>query len=354
MPNLIGVRREYVAPFLLAAVAVGAALAPVPPWLVERWYSLAFYPRVQNVLTSVSNLVPIFLVDVASAALLIVAIVFVRRRVRRDGWKSAARASVVALVVLVSVVYLVFLVTWGLNYRRIPLEQKLAYDASRVTREEAVQLGRMVIQQINDGHAPAHAGSPGPALEEAFADALQALGHRDSPVTGVPKRSLLSFYFRHAGVDGMTDPIFLDIAINPDVLPMERPEVVAHEWAHLAGYADEAEANFIAWLTCVRGDAMARYSGWLSLYMHLSAGLPVGDRRALAASLGDGPQADLRAIAARHARGSPLVQRAQREVYDAYLRANRVEEGIARYSAVARLVLGTTFEPGWTPRRRDS
>jgi hypothetical protein len=255
-----------------------------------------------------------------------------------------------ALVIAAAIVYLVFLAMWGLNYRRVPLERKLAYDVSRVTRDTAVQFARFVVQQINEAHAPAHAGARGPALEYAFADALRALGHQRQAVTGTPKRTLLSFYFRRAGVDGMTDPIFLDIAINPDVLPMERPEVLAHEWAHLAGYADEAEANFIAWLTCVRGDAMARYSGWLSLYLHLSAGLSVPDRRSVAAALADGPRADLRAIAARHARGSPLVQRAQREVYDAYLRANRVEDGIARYSAVARLVLGTSFDAGWTPR----
>ena len=53
----------------------------------------------------------------------------------------------------------------------------------------------------------------------------------------------------------MTDPFFLEVIVNPDVLPIERPFVVAHEWAHLAGYADESEANFVAWLTCAHGDA---------------------------------------------------------------------------------------------------
>ena len=38
----------------------------------------------------------------------------------------------------------------------------------------------------------------------------------------------------------------------------ERPFVIAHEWAHLAGYADESEANFVAWLTCRRADPADR------------------------------------------------------------------------------------------------
>ena len=76
--------------------------------------------------------------------------------------------------------------------------------------------------------------------------------------TGVPKRSLLGLYFRWAAIDGMTDPFFLEMIVNPDVLPVERPFVVAHEWAHLAGYAEESEANFVAWLTCAHGDARAQ------------------------------------------------------------------------------------------------
>jgi hypothetical protein len=338
----------------LAAVATLAALIPLPaPW-VERWYSLGFYPRLQAILTPLSNRISISLVDIGVLALLAAGAVRVLRQWRRAGWKSAAWSATLAIVAAASVLYLVFLLTWGLNYRRVPLEQKLAYDPARVTRGAALQFARLAIQQVNDTHGPAHAGTRGASLEHAFADALRTVGHPARTVTGVPKKSLLAIYFRFAGIDGMTNPFFLDIVVNPDVLPMERPEVLAHEWAHLAGYADEAEANFISWLACVRGDPMAQYSGWLSLYRHVSAGLPREDRRALSALLAGGPTADLRAMAERHARGSPMVQKAQRGVYDAYLRANRVDEGIARYNAVARLVLGTTFTPGWTPVRRDS
>jgi hypothetical protein len=346
--------RRTVACAGLVIAAVAAALVPIPAQSVERWYSSALYPRLQTVLTPFSNLIPISLIDLGVAALLLAAMVWVRRRARRDEWKAAAWSTTLALSSTAAILYLVFLLTWGLNYRRVPLEVKLAYDPARVTRDAALELGRLAVQQINQEHGPAHSGTGGVRLEDAFAEALSALGHRARVATGRPKRSLLGIYFRYAGIDGMTDPIFLDIVVNPDVLPMERPEVLAHEWAHLAGYADEAEANFIAWMTCLRGDAMARYSGWLSLYGQVAVALPPDDRRLLAASLAEGPRADLRAIAARHARGSPAVRRAQRGVYDAYLRANRIEEGIARYNAVVRLVLGTEFDPGWKPRRRIS
>jgi hypothetical protein len=65
--------------------------------------------------------------------------------------------------------------------------------------------------------------------------------------------------------------------------------------------------------------------------------------------LGPGPQQDIEAINARMRRSKPVVRRAAREVYDSYLKANRVEEGIDSYEAVVRLVLGTTFDEGWAP-----
>jgi hypothetical protein len=257
--------------------------------------------------------------------------------------------------VFAAVVYLAFLVVWGLNYRRQPLTQKLEFDRGRVTRASAVAAAEQAVTLVNGLYSAAHqVDDPGVSLHEAFADAQRALGQHWVAAPGVPKRSLFGLYFRWAAIDGMTDPFFLEIIVNPDVLSIERPFVVAHEWAHLAGYADESEANFVAWLTCVRGGERARYSGWLALYEHLLAALPRDDRRALGARLAQGPRDDLSAIDARYRRSTPAVRQAAREVYDNYLKANRVAEGIASYDAVVRLVLGTTFENGWAPRVRTT
>ena len=178
------------------------------------------------------------------------------------------------------------------------------------------------------------------------------LGATRLAVPGVPKRSLLERYFRAAAIDGMTDPFFLEIIINPDTLPFERPFVLAHEWAHLAGYANEAEANLVAWLTCTQGDAMARYSGWMAIFEHVAASLPKADRDALTSQLAAGPRHDLqsagcplRAVLARRPnRGARRLR--------PYLRANRVHEGVASYSAVVRLMLGAGLEDGRLPRLR--
>ena len=57
-------------------------------------------------------------------------------------------------------------------------------------------------------------------------------------------------------------------------------------------------------------------------------------------------------IRARYDRSSPAVRQVARGAYDSYLRANRIEEGIANYGVVLQLLLGTRFEEGWKPRLR--
>jgi len=335
---------------ILVVAAAAVALVPLPASAVERWYSRGVYPPLQAFLTSASNLVPVALLDLAAALLIVVALLRLRSIA---GWRPRFRWAAGRLVVWAAAIYILFVGLWGLNYRRQRLEEKVTFDASRVTKTALVALANDAIARVNTGHAAAHALRPDPpSLERAFNEVVLALGAPQPARTGVPKRSILSPYFRRAGIDGMTDPWFLEIILNADLLPVERPFVLAHEWAHLAGYAHESEANFVAWLTCLRGDALARYSGWLATYEHAAGQMPRDDRRALT-PFAPGPREDLRAIAARYERASPVVRRASREVYDSYLKANRVEEGIASYDAVVRLMLGTELAPGGVPRLRS-
>jgi hypothetical protein len=255
---------------------------------------------------------------------------------------------IVRTAVAAATLYLAFLALWGLNYRRVPLERKLAFDIGSVTAGAAEAAASTAVSRVNALHDPAHdIGWPpsdeiDASLSKAFSNAVRDLGGPDRTVPGRPKHTLLNLYFRPAGVDGLTDPFFLETLVARELLPFERPFVVAHEWSHLAGFADEGEANFLGWLTCARADVAGQYSGWLFLYGQLARDLPRDDREAVIARLAAGPRQDLRAIAARLARDvRPRVADAGWRVYDKYLKANHVEAGAASYEQVVRLVLGT-------------
>jgi len=334
-------------------LATLAAVVPVPAAWVERVYSAAIYPFLQPYVTWASNFSPIALLDVGVALLLAATgAAFFRRWGVHGKWQAVVRTAGWAATAS-AVIYLLFLLSWGLNYRRVPLEDKLAFDRGRIDHEAARRLAVLAIEQLNAGHAAAHAQPfRAEALERALADAQAMLGRPRVAVIGRPKRSLAGIYFRYAAVDGMTVPIFLEIILNPDILPVELPSVLAHEWAHLAGYADESEASFVGWIAGVRsGDPVAHYSAWLDAY-RLSTNVLSRDVRASLPPLDEGPRQDLRAIAARYARSSPRVRTAARGVYDSYLKANRIEEGIDNYNLALQLILGTRFERNWKPTLR--
>ena len=344
--------------------ACTAAFMPINSTAIERDYSTSIYPRIQGILTPVSNLVPFALFDVltvAAVVILILAVTFAVVRARAERRLRPLAGLLASIATTAAVVYLVFLAVWGLNYRRLPMEERLALDRAAPSTEQVVTLGLEAIRRMNGLYQEAHrtGWEPDPrydrALLDAYAFVQQKLGAARSAVPGRLKSSIYGAYFRWTTVDGMVDPFALEVLANPDLLPFERTFIAAHEWAHLAGFADESEANFVAWLTCIRAGAAAQYSGWLSLYWQIGSEVGPDERRRLWDAVADGPRRDVQAINDRLQRGQlPFLRKMSWRVYDGYLRANRVEEGIRSYGKVITLILRARFEDGWVPVRLDS
>lgn len=342
---------------VLAGLAAGT---PLPPAAVEAYYSSLIYPRIQRLLTPLSNQVPVALLDL----LLVAVVVWWIWRLARDlarpfTWRRTVMALVARTATAAAALYLAFLIVWGFNYRREPLAWRLRFDTKAVSTERALELARQTVDHLNQLHAAAHTrgwGAPGVVdrgLVDAFRRALDDLGSGPlTAVPGVPKWTLLDWYFRRAAVAGMTDPFFLETLVSSDLLSYERPAVIAHEWSHLAGLADEGEANFAGWLTCLRGTPAHQYSGWLFLYEELERALRRVDADAAARRLLPGPRADLLAVRERLLRHvNPQISAAGWRAYDGYLKANRVDQGAASYADVVRLILGVQFDEGWVPQR---
>ena len=357
-------KRRSVLELVLVVAAAACAWMPTPESLVEEWYSSRIYPVHQRIITSLSNLTPFALFDVLVLGVSLW-LIWTLVRAGRTAWRARRVWPLVSALGHVAAgaaaVYLIFLLLWGLNYRRLPMSERLVVSQDAAEGAAVVTLGLEAIGHMNRLHADAHRTGWGNAewrnepLTAAFARAQRALSDAPLARPGRLKWTMFGLYFRWAGVDGMVDPFALEALTNPDLLPWERPFVAAHEWAHLAGYAHEAEANFVGWLTCVRGDAPAQYSGWLYLYWQIASEVGARERTQLDEALASGPRRDVEAIVERLRRGQfPFLRNASWMVYDQYLRANRVDEGIRSYGEVVNLILRVRFEDGWLPVRRVS
>ena len=318
----------------------------------------------QRLLTPLTNLVPFALFDLLTVVGVTAVLVVVVRAIRqtwREGRPRPMVRTLANVATAASAAYLVFLGLWGFNYRRLPMTERLVMERPAPTTDAVVSLGLDSVHRLNTLYAPAHqlGWATEPRLNQTLLRAYTFVQRRlsDAPaaVPGRLKHTLYGPYFRWTSVDGMVNPFALEVLANPDLLPLERPFVAAHEWAHLAGYADESEANFVGWLTCIRADVASQYSGWMSLYWQVAGELAAADRMRLWDALDAGPRGDVQAIVDRLRRGQlPLLRNASWRVYDQYLRANRVAEGIRSYGQVITLVLRARFEDEWTPVRRTT
>ena len=335
----------------IIAAAAGVALLPPGEAAVERLFARGWYPILQANLTALSNRVPVAIFDLALLLALAAVVAIWTRHLRRAKKKQRLRAAgraLLATLTLGAAVYLWFLAAWGLNYARPPLETQLPFDASRITPPAVRALAEHAISHANRTHAAAHAagfpaiGETPPALVTALQEVEREFGRPRTTVVATPKRSLLSPFFRASGVSGMLVPFFLETLVNPDLTGPERPALLAHEWAHLSGYAPEADASFVGVLAALRSGPAGEYSAWLEIFTEALNQLQPVTQQVVLKMVGPGPRQDLQAIRERIRRGRvEFIDRAAWSTYDQMLKSQGVEEGVASYSRVVQLLLGT-------------
>lgn len=338
--------------FQLITIAAAVAIALVRPGrvTVENVYAQRIYPLVQANLTALSNRVPVALFDVALVLVIVGVIAFwivSIRRAKKQRLRAVGRALVTTLT-LAACVYLWFLAAWGFNYARQPLEARLPYDPARINPAAVRALAEHAVAQANRTHAAAHAAGfpavwdmPQP-LVTAMQELERELGRPRTTVMAHPKYSLLSPFFRATGVSGMCAPFFLETLMNPDLTGPERPYVLAHEWAHLSGYAPEDDASFVGLLAALRAGPAAEYSAWLELAFTTIGQLQPVTQKLVMQNLSEGVRQDQTAIYRRVMDGRiEVVDRAAWATYDQALKSQGVEEGVRSYSRVVELLLGT-------------
>jgi hypothetical protein len=137
----------------------------------------------------------------------------------------------------------------------------------------------------------------------AFADVQRALSNAPEVEPGRLKRSILGPLFPMDGRRRMINPFGLEVMPIPTCCRSSDRFVAAHEWGHLAGYANEAEANFVDGLHVCAPRRWHQYSGWFYLYWQISGEVSAQDRAPINSALADGPRRDVNAVIARLRRG---------------------------------------------------
>lgn len=343
--------RSLIVAGLLIAVAVLLALWHPPAAWVETRYVNGFYLYLDAIVRAFTDRVPFAIGDLLLLLVVVSLIVALVRAARAPSGRGRKLAVVgLRAVAGLALIFLWFKAFWGLNYDRIPVADKVEIRTSAVDRQSVTALANRTARMLVANAAEAHRAAVTDAelhdaMRTSFEAAILRLGDGRGLSVPAVKPTIFDAMLGSTGDSGFMNPWTHEVNLYSGQLFFERPSTFAHEWAHVAGFADESEANYIAVLTCINSPlALARYSGWLLVWFNLPSNVHVTTR------VTHQVVADIEAIKERYARQvKPGVARAQQAAYGSYLKANRVAEGINSYHMFIRWMTGAQYDRDGLP-----
>ena len=349
--------RFFLATLLPLAIASGE-LAFRFPNAVESWYAQSLYPRVVSFFALVNH--QSFSWAEVALALMIIGAVSMLLRFARSKKRHRWKRGLVVLWSLAGALAWAFLLLWGFNYARPPLETRMGLATVDVDPSRVLKLGERTARRTADLYESL-ALVDGPSeltismVElDATIDRLyrelalpgDVIVTRGAPVKTLASSTMLSYL----GISGIFIPFTGEPSVNALQPDVALPLVVAHEKAHQRGITHEGEANFVAFLVCASKSApdYLRYAAHLFATRHLleEAGMywPSEEVREAWAFLGDGPMQDVRAIHEFWQRYEGPASAIASRVNDGYLHAVRVPKGVESYTLVVRLLMALEQE----------
>lgn len=338
----------------LLAVGLKSLSADYPQW-VERYYSLGFYQWIRKVFDySFSNL-PFPSIYLFFAVLLVLAVIELRQlitHIRKKEWRFS-RSLRKSVAFLGGFVFFFFLL-WGLNYNRLEVEEHMGLEVRPLSirelkseleleTKELIAL-RSLIVDASDSLALERQHFPAD-LEVHLREILsKTLLQYKYPGAGLVRGRLLypKGIFLKFSSAGLYFPFVGEGNIDAGLHAMQWPYVMTHEMAHGFGFADEGTCNFWAYLSCTASPHPAvAYAGHLSYWRSLAIQYQRYEPEAYQSfrqTLPPGIIADLNRVNQEMDKYPDFIPQLQPKMYNAYLKAQGIHEGLLNYKRVIMLV----------------
>ncbi len=278
----------------VAAALVLLLMARQLPGFGE-WYARHIFPVFPRTLGRLAAFAPFSFFEVIVLGLALLGFLLVLRgifgllrpspRHRPKGAKAAALAlfsSVLKLSCWISTLFLLFVLTCGINYHRDTFAVQTGLAIRESSAGELRQLYRLLAAQMEEltgelGREPVLeadsqqllAAERAPVDEKKLDDIaretmVQLSGSYPGLIDYYPRAKPVYFskIMSRCQLGGFYSCYTMEANYNRDMPLVNRPFTLCHELAHLSGFAREDEANFVGYLACQQsGDPYFRYSG---------------------------------------------------------------------------------------------
>lgn len=188
-----------------------------------------------------------------------------------------------------------FTLAFSAGYSGTTLDRKLGIERDKVSADELLATAEILLDELNalTNEVRFHYGSfsvmpyslteMNNLLQDAYAEAAKDYDFLPSFRTRI-KPVVLSEPMTYTHISGVYTYFTGESNINTNFPDYTLPYTAAHELAHQRGIAREDEANFIAFLVCLRSDdPYIRYSGYMNVFEYVISALYSADAERYAA-----------------------------------------------------------------------
>lgn len=336
--------------------------------MTADWYSQYIYPYISGALSWISHFVPFSLEEIVVLSFIAFAIILVVRCIRH---KIGLLKLILKEALLIVTFIAWFYIGWGFNYMRSPLNARTGTPISRYEKESFARFlndyttglksscsdiedwyssnGIDINQDLSRQYRLMPSDSIIEKTELEVKDYFRNLDTKYRLCRPKewqhPKKPLLNGLYSGVGVLGFMGPFFGESQLNLDLTMVDYPSVMAHEFSHLMGVSNEAEANYWAFQACRNSsDPVIRYSAYQSIFVYVwNSATTLLEKDEFLEWRESVPEIVILHANADHEYWNPkrikLIDTIQEYFYNLYLKGNGISSGTKNYSEVIGLLI---------------
>lgn len=323
------------------------------PDIIEQYYTRGLFVMIRYVIDYSVALLPVASIYFFVPALLIILGIKIGRFFKkRANWKQKLIDGVLGMLSFIGGGIFFFLLLWGFNYGRLPIEQQLGISPQPLSLEELKEELDIATADLIEYRAAIPNATDAAISEQLVPQQLESLlrehlcdwlQEHDFLTPGRMRGRILypKGTFLYFSSSGLYFPFTGEGHVDAGLLKVQQPFVLSHELSHGYGFTDEGTCNFIAYLSCIHsGNPVFQYSGQLAYYRYLASSYLAykpEEYQTFRANLPLGIQADLNAINDNLAKYPDLLPKLRYYAYDTYLKTQGISEGMKNYSRIIML-----------------
>ncbi|MDT0606986.1 DUF3810 domain-containing protein [Croceitalea rosinachiae] len=321
------------------------------PELVEKYYSEGIYPLISKFLRTLFGWIPFSVGDIFYTLLVFSAVRYLYLNAKFIKIKPKQFFQHIGIVF--SIAYFLFHLLWGMNYYRLPINEKLNFEMEYTNEDLATFTMKMVnytnnlqLRLTNDSTKAVQIPY---STKEIYKKTLESYERASkvfpSFVYEIPslKSSLYSLPLTYMGYGGYLNPFTNEAQVNAIVPNLRLPSISGHEVGHQLGYSSESSTNFIGLLvTSGNSDLFFRYAAQSHGLAYCLSDLKMKDEKAfeiLFSKLNIGVKKNYQELNVFWKQYENPTEPIFKSIFNTFLKANNQEEGIESYNAVVGLLI---------------